>query len=578
MLRHLACLPLTLVLAIVCWPVVAAGPGLNVKTIKPSSSEQRSHPHPEEEDDSDKSNEQQEDESEDTKQDTTTESDTQQEANETTDSEKSKSEDEEKADPDDDKNDDKSDDKKEASKPKKPKPHKVESQPLEIDAELKGAFVAVDSHEVVLRPEVWTDFKVTEAVEHGAVVKKGDVLVKFDDEKIEKDLADEAIDQRLSELALMQLEEEFPREQRLREIAYEEARLAHDQLLEDYDYYRETDRPFIVRIAKYRYDSAKEDLASQEEELAQLEKMYAADDLTEETEEIVLRRQRFQVATARLSLELQEANHDYMLDVTLPRYDESYNKRIEQSELKLEQVKTAKEKGTIRAKYELEKKREARAKSIERHAKLVGDRSLMVIKAPADGVVYYGRSINGKWSEVTSMTSKLKPFGKVTANTVFMTVVSQRPLQVVAKVTEKELPDFKAGLPAEVIPAADDELALKGKVTAVHGVPDAGGKFAVEIDVDLDNAPNWLVAGMTCQANVTVYDKKSAIVIPSSLVQTDEDDDKQKYVMLLSEDDKPARKDVKLGRKKAKLVEVLSGLSAGDRIVKEAKKDQSKED
>ena len=164
------------------------------------------------------------------------------------------------------------------------------------------------------------------------------------------------------------------------------------------------------------------------------------------------------------------------------------------------------------------------------------------------------------------------------AHTVFITIVSQRPLQVVAKVSEKELPDFKAGQSTEVIPTADDELSLEGKVASVSTVPDAGGKFSVDIDVDLTDAPTWLVAGMTCEANVTVYNKQSAIVIPSSYVATDDEDDKQKYVMLLSDKDEPTRKDVKLGRKKDKRVEVLSGLSEGDRIVKEEKKDKSKED
>ncbi len=569
MSRFFACLILTLALAVVCWPALAAESLFVVKTIKPAPSQNRSHPHAEE------------DEAEEAEEESSTASDPGSKANVSEKSAKKKddatseNQEEEESKGEDSEADN---DKKEDSESKKPKPHEVKQQKLEIDAELKGVFVATDSEEIILRPEVWSDFKVIEAVEHGATVKKGDVLVKFDEEKIEKDLAVESIDQRLSELALMQLEEEYPREQRLREIAYEQAKLSHEQLKEDFDYYRETDRPFMVEIAEYRYNSAKEDLASQEEELAQLEKMYAADDLTEETEEIVLRRQRFQVATAKLSLELQEANRDYTLEVTLPRYDDTYAKRIEQSELKLEQAKTAKEKGTIRAKFELEKKRNARAKSIERHAKLVSDRSLMVIKAPTDGVVYYGRSVKGKWTEVTTLSNKLKPFGKVSANTVLMTVVSQRPLEVESRIAEKDLPDFKVGLPAKVMPAADEDISLPGKIAKVLSVPDAAGKYMVSIDLDLDNAPEWLVAGMTCEANVTVYDNESAIVIPSSYVQTDEDDDKQKYVILLGDNEKPTRKDVKLGRKKDKKVEVLSGLSAGDKIVKEKEEDKSKED
>ena len=89
------------------------------------------------------------------------------------------------------------------------------------------------------------------------------------------------------------------------------------------------------------------------------------------------------------------------------------------------------------------------------------------------------------------------------------------------------------------------------------------------------DAPDWLVAGMTCKANVTVYENAAALVIPTELVQTDEDNKKSKYVMLVDrETEKPVRRDVKLGREKEKLVEVLSGLNEGDEIVEEEKSDE----
>lgn len=57
-----------------------------------------------------------------------------------------------------------------------------------------------------------------------------------------------------------------------------------------------------------------------------------------------------------------------------------------------------------------------------------------------------------------------------------------------------------------------------------------------------------------------------------ALVQSDEDNPKQKYVMLQVEDEeKPVRRDLKLGKTKDKEVEVLKGLKAGDEIVKGAK-------
>ena len=83
--------------------------------------------------------------------------------------------------------------------------------------------------------------------------------------------------------------------------------------------------------------------------------------------------------------------------------------------------------------------------------------------------------------------------------------------------------------------------------------------------------------GMTCKTKITVYDVKEAIVVPAELLQTDNDDPKQKYVMLQVEGEKkPVRRDVKVGKTKEKEVEIVKGLEAGDVIVKGVK-DEEKE-
>ena len=61
---------------------------------------------------------------------------------------------------------------------------------------------------------------------------------------------------------------------------------------DDLAYWNDVLRPAQIEEAEYRLDGQRNRLADQKEELAQLEKMYGEDDLTEETEEIVLSRAR----------------------------------------------------------------------------------------------------------------------------------------------------------------------------------------------------------------------------------------------------------------------------------------------
>ncbi len=460
----------------------------------------------------------------------------------------------------------------------KTKPFKVERKPLKVEVKLDGIFVADQMEEVALRPEVWTKFKVLDAVEHGSYVKKGDVLVRFEPEDLEKKIASESIDQQLSELSLLKAEEEAPRVKKLLEMNFESARRSYEEFQQDYEYYHSTDRPFNIAIANYRYKSAQEELAEAREELNQLQKMYEADELTEETEEIVLRRQRFVVETAELVMELSTANRDYTLDVLVPRMDETYRVAKEKNELTFKKAKTTKETSLTRQVFEMEKLREARARSVEQHAKLISDKGLLVIRAPSDGVIYYGRCLDGTWSEVSSFLSKLKPLGAVSANSVIMTIVKQRPLKVLTSFGEKDLPDLKSHLETILVPTADEELEIPGKVAELESVPGKSNKFKLEIDIDNSNLPIWLVAGMTCKAKVTTYNNGKALQIPLDLVQSEEDNKKIKYVMLVDEEeDEPVKRKVKLGRKQDKMVEVLKGLEEGDEIVKEEKKDGSED-
>jgi hypothetical protein len=461
---------------------------------------------------------------------------------------------------------------KQSDRHEQPEPYLVERKPLKIEVEVAGTFVAREKVEVALRSKVWAQFKVLEAVRHGAKVRKGEVLVRFDDVKIEESLATKSLDQRLEELDLMVSEEEFPRLEKLTAIDYQNTEQAHDERVAEYERFQQTLHPLSEKIANFNFQAAQESLAMEQEELDQLRQMYEADDLTEETEKIVLHRQQFAVEMAQLYVEYARFNHGIALNVTLPRREEQLAIALEQSRLVLERAKMAKSLGLNKARYELEKKRARRAHNIDQHAKLLGDRALMVLKSPADGMVYYGRCLDGKWPSVTSLRTKLRPFGSVTPGTVLFTIVQPGSLSILSTVSEKNFPQIRDGLVATIRPTGDAELEWEGKVANVESVPISRGKFPLRIDFDQTVAPDWLVPDMTCKVKVTTYENKQAILIPQELVETEEENKKRKYVLVLDEEeDEPVRRKVKLGHRKGRWVEVVKGLDVGDQLLKPAK-------
>jgi len=463
---------------------------------------------------------------------------------------------------------------------KKRKTLTIEPKRMKIDLTLDGTFVANKTTEVVFRPETWTDYEIVEVAEHGAKVHKGETLFKFDREKLDEAIADLELEQRINELAILKADEEMPRMEKTLKLDSSAAERSNQQAQEDFKRYREIDRPMMEKTAEFMVKYYDFNLNYEKDELEQLEKMYKADDLTEETEEIVLKRQRNSVEFAEFSLENAKLSRDETLKISLPRYDVRIKESLERSEMAQARARQSLELDLTRARYELEQRKKARAKSLERHGKLLQDRELMEIKAPVDGTVFYGQSVNGRWSDTATLINKYKPKNNVSGGTVLMTIVETRPLYVISSIDEGKRPDVSDGQKAKVALPAEDAERVAGEVKSVSPIPVSPGKFEVKFEVTQSEIPEWIVPGMSCKAQITTFNKKDALVIPKTAVHDDEENEDQKFVWLIDtkeEDSKPVRRNVKLGKRKGTDVEIVKGLKKGDVISldDESKKDEA---
>ena len=210
--------------------------------------------------------------------------------------------------------------------PSKPSTHKVEKGPFKIDVTLKGVLEAQTMSEIALSLEAWSPNKggllvVSKTIEHGARVKKGDPVLWLDLEMIDQTIRDLETDRDLNDLALHLAEMELPVLEKSTPLEMADAERAKKRADEDLKRFLELDRSFAEKAADQIVKSYQNMVDYIKEELRQLEKMYRSKDLTEETEEIILRRQRHTVESAEFSL--QEAEMDARNDSrsTLPRQD-----------------------------------------------------------------------------------------------------------------------------------------------------------------------------------------------------------------------------------------------------------------
>lgn len=482
---------------------------------------------------------------------------------------------------DDEKKDDSSDEKKgdkeadkEESKEEKKKEEKperktltIKEQPLKIEVEVSGTVASESMTEVTLDAESWSSFEIEEIVPHGAKVRVGETLVRFDPEDLNEAISELELSQRISELSLIKAEQELPRLEEELERRLKDAQEEWEQSQEDYKRYTDEERDLVVKSQEMRLKQSKFQLDYAKDELEQLEKMYEADDLTEETEEMILRRQRTQLEFSKFSYEIAKYNHEFVMNASLPRQDERLKQMQRRIEMALERIKDNTDLDLSRARYELEQARVARRKSLEKHSKLIADKRLMTIKAPAAGVVYYGQCVNGKWSQIASLKQKLVPEKNAPKGSVLMTIVDPEELTLLASIKEEDLPTVEKGQPAEIALTAQGVDPIEGEVSMVDMVPVTSGKFEISVEIT-GGTPEWLMPGMTAKAKVQTYEKKKAILVPKDAVHKDEDSDKS-YVWLVEEDDDEVEVEkqwVKTGKTKDKDIEITSGLDKGDVI------------
>ena len=151
----------------------------------------------------------------------------------------------------------------------------------------------------------------------------------------------------------MKAEEDMPRLEKTLAMDLTAAERADKEAKEDFDRYNQIDRPMYVKSAEFMAKYYEFMLDYEKDELEQLVKMYEADDLTEETEEIVLKRQKNSVESAEFSLEGAKLNRDELLNVRLPRYDIEIKEGLERTAMALARAKlasqTRSEPGPLRA-------------------------------------------------------------------------------------------------------------------------------------------------------------------------------------------------------------------------------------
>ena len=122
------------------------------------------------------------------------------------------------------------------------------------------------------------------------------------------------------------------------------------------------DLPYKKKSAAMSLKSYRDSLAYATEELNQLKKMYEADDLTEETEEIILQRTQNQVDRAKFLLEGAIKKNQEFNDIVVPREVVAMQDAYDRKKLSMSTIRKVLPVELKKKKLELQKLEEERAK------------------------------------------------------------------------------------------------------------------------------------------------------------------------------------------------------------------------
>jgi HlyD family secretion protein len=446
------------------------------------------------------------------------------------------------------------------------KTHTVSRGPFKHEIELDASIAAGTTQEVLILPEESVQLIAREVTPHGTRVTKGQTLVKFDTTRLDRQIRDLEAAKALAELNLKDARREAELSVRLAPLDVELAERARQQADEDLTRFEKSDRTFREKSSAYNVTQFTNLVEYVEEELKQLEKMYKADDLTEETEEIVLKRARNDVGQMKHMLDMAKYNNDRTTQVELPRSLANYQHSATRAGLLAEKARLASPSLVEQQKLNAGKLEFEQRKAADQLARLKSDRDKLHVTSPADGVLYYGRWRNGKWTGASELSQKLNIGGQLQPHELVLSVVHNGPIDVLAAVPEKDLAHVQTGIAGQFHAKAWPDEKVGVKVSKVTAAPYSEGTFGATLAL-AGATPDKLVAGMTGKVKIVAYFKADALAVPSKAVFRDDAYDDKRYVLLANQEGKPERRDVTIGHYTDKSTEITAGLSAGDKIL-----------
>ena len=433
---------------------------------------------------------------------------------------------------------------------------------LAVTVSDRGELESAQSVQVVC--EVEGGGRLITVEEEGAKVKKGDEVARFDTDALVKSITEQGVRweqiEGRAKAAQSELEVQLNREQS--EIA--KAELALTLATIDYESYEEGEYQVELEKRRAALELGRKELKEAEDNLAftrSLIKKGLAQLEQERVMELTVDGKKFAVSQQEADLRVLEkfTKHRKLTELKAKALD---------AQRELERVKKSQAAATAKAATDVNATRKTAELEKRQLERLKAQLAKCVVRAPEDGILIYANL--RPWDE----NSRIRPGGQVYFQQPIFKLPDLDRMQVKLKVHESVVKRvIKKQLATMQVDALPNHV-LHGKVVSVGSVAQSDnwrGNSVKEYEtvVSIDDLPRdaGLRPGMTAEVKILIKTLENVLSVPVQAV-TEWDDHQVCYVV------SPVgieRRTVKVGDSNEQRIQIVSGLSEGERVALDAR-------
>lgn len=353
-------------------------------------------------------------------------------------------------------------------------------------AERSGIFVPAEFDAVAIWPEAYSgELLVTDVKPQGANVEKGEVIATLEMRSIDEQLHQAELEARSARIRHEGVVAKNVVDDDAAAAALDQAKSSLDRARRALEGWMKDEIPFARRGEEIGKKSEAAGIDDQKDELAQLEKMYSADELVDATEEIVMKRAKRRLAISEEAQVLTGDRRQYRIE-----YDEAMQTEVKQENVKTQEL--ALDRLTRSQAIERKAREDALARSAdtlktqdEKLAKLTRDKELLAIRAPRAGVLLHGKA---KDYRLGRTPARYERGSTLSFRGDLFLVASPEAFAVALDVPESVLENVRDGQSAEVRSLAAAQGNAKGTlhVDPYPAAKSGGDDGVYEALVDLD--------------------------------------------------------------------------------------------